>query len=425
MASRELDSLIDWLATAAPGGADETALVGGMVARLEAAGLPVRRMLVGFDRLHPVVDGYSVLWRRGDAAPAVTRYFRDEDDAALEASWRRSPFYHLASSGLDHMRRRLPDPAAEAAFPLLAEIRAEGGTDYAAFLSRFTDAAALGEEDNLYLSVVTDRPDGFEDAEVEALGRIFRVLAIALRAAATAAIARDLLATYVGEAAAARVVAGRIERGQADGVTAALWLADLRGFTAIADALPPDDLIGFLNAYAEVLVGAVQDHGGQVLKFLGDGLLAMFPAEDGDGSAAIAGRGALDAAAAALDRAGALSESRRAAGLPATTLSIGLHLGRVSFGNVGSPDRLDFTVIGPAANETARIEAMSRSLDQAVVASAALAGALDPGDRARLVSLGRYALRGVRRPQELFTLDPEPDRELDPPPPGRAGSSPA
>jgi len=411
MEPRDFDALIDWLAEAGPAGADEVEFTAGLVARLEAAGLPLFRIVIGFDRLHPVVEGYSVMWRRGGGPPEVASYFRSDDDPRAEDDWHRSPFYHLFVRGTDRLRRRLPDREAEATFPLLGSIAADGATDYVAFLRRFSGPAALGEEDNVYLSAAVDRPGGYAEAEIDGLGRVFAVLAVALRAAATARIARDLLATYVGEEAARRVVAGRVERGQADSVTAALWLADLRGFTAIADALPPEDLIGFLNAYAEVMVGAVQDQGGQVLKFLGDGLLAMFPAGDGNDNGdvpAAAGRRALDAAEAAVARAESLSSDRAAAGLPATTLSVGLHLGAVSFGNVGSPERLDFTVIGPAANETARIEAMSRALDRTVVASAALAEALAPADRARLVSLGRYALRGVRRPQELFTLDPDP-----------------
>jgi adenylate cyclase len=181
-----------------------------------------------------------------------------------------------------------------------------------------------------------------------------------------------------------------------------LWFSDLRGFTTLADTSPPDEIIPLLNDYADAVISAIHSAGGEVLKLIGDGTLAIFRADD-PGEACRAG---LQAEAELRRRIGALNERRAGEGRAVTSPYLGLHIGDVFYGNIGSEDRLDFTVVGPAVNEVARIEAMCRSLDQRVVTSAAFAEAAGPC-RSRLVSLGRYALRGVRRPEELFTIDPD------------------
>ena len=192
-----------------------------------------------------------------------------------------------------------------------------------------------------------------------------------------------------------------------------MWFSDLRGFTRITNTAPPGQIIPLLNDYAEAVVSAVHEHGGDVLKLIGDCTLAIFRAEPREAAC----RGALEAARAARARIAALNQRRGGESLPVTEMYLGLHLGEVFYGNVGSKDRLDFTVVGPAVNEASRIAAMCRSVDQPVLLSAAFAAA-SGAERRRLVSVGRYALRGVGRPQELFTLDPDE-------PGGAASSAPA
>ena len=227
------------------------------------------------------------------------------------------------------------------------------------------------------------------------------MLALAFKSIIAVETAGTLMATYLGEDAGRRVMSGAINRGVAETVRAVLWYSDLEGFTRIADNEPAAELIGLLNDYAEAVVGSVHAHGGQVLKFIGDGILAMFPLAEG---AMPSGR-ALDAAAGAIAAAQRLSAERLTEGRPTTGMHVALHTGDVLYGNIGSRDRLDFTVVGPAVNEVARIEALCRSLEQQVIVSSAFARDAGPA-RNRLVSLGRYALKGVRRPEELFTLDP-------------------
>jgi adenylate cyclase len=198
-----------------------------------------------------------------------------------------------------------------------------------------------------------------------------------------------------------RVLAGNIVRGRATPITAVVWFSDLVSFTRIADSASPDIVLSLLNDYAEAQVEAIEMNGGHVLKFIGDGILAIFSDDDSTRACARA----LDAAAEQKRRIGALNARRTADSLPVTATQLALHVGELLYGNVGSPRRLDFTVLGPAVNEAARIEALCRSLEQPVIVSSAFADAAGQA-RVRLVSLGRYAMKGVARPQELFTLDP-------------------
>jgi adenylate cyclase len=209
-----------------------------------------------------------------------------------------------------------------------------------------------------------------------------------------------LMATYLGRDAGKRVLGGRIMRGIAEQIDAVIWFSDLRGFTRITDTAP-EQVIPLLNDYSDVIVSAIHEHGGDVLKLIGDGTLAIFTAEDRMHACSAA----LSAAIAARRGVAELKKRRAAGGMPVTEMYLGLHVGEVFYGNVGSRERLDFTVIGPAVNEASRITAMCRSLDQPVLVSASFAHVGDM--KCRLVSVGRYALRGVSHPQELFTLDPD------------------
>jgi adenylate cyclase len=275
-------------------------------------------------------------------------------------------------------------------------------TDYVAMVNRFGADAAIGTMDCTYSSWATDRAGGFRDADLAALELLIPCLALAIKSASITRIAETLVETYLGRDAGHRVLRGQIERGTAEKISAVLWFSDLQGFTRITDTAPPEQIIPLLNEYADAIATAIHGQGGEVLKFIGDGILAIFAAA----AAADACACALDAAADAHREVAMLNQRRKAAGQPVTRFYLGLHVGDVFYGNIGSLDRLDFTVVGPAVNEASRIAAMCRSLDQDVLLSPAFAEAAG-ANRGRLVSVGRYALRGVQRPQELYTLDPE------------------
>jgi adenylate cyclase len=289
-----------------------------------------------------------------------------------------------------------------AAFPTFVQMREEGMTDVAAMITRFAGSGAIGEMDSLYSYWATDRPQGFDDAQVEALAGLVPVLALAVKCVSLARIARTLLETYLGRDAGRRVLQGLIRRGVADKISAVLWYSDLRGFTRITDRAAPEQIIPLLDDYAEAVISAIYENGGDVLKLIGDGTLAIFTAAAAEHACgnAIAAHGLLQ------ERLLQLNRRRAGNDLPTPDVYAGLHIGEVFYGNIGSDERLDFTVVGPAVNEVARIAAMCRSVERNVLISQAFADAMAKLERGRLVSVGRYALRGVERPQDLFTLDP-------------------
>jgi adenylate cyclase len=391
--------LLSWLAEAGLSGRRELDLLQGFCERTRAAGLPLRRALIGVDTLHPVLEGRIFQWQADGGAPTEAEYGRMNPGAST-ASWQQSPFFRLYEGDATTLRRRLPDPAGE--FPIMDELSQQGMTDYLAIVNRFGAEGAIGLMDCTFSSWATDRAGGFADDDLAALEFLVPQLALAIKSASIARIAETLVETYLGRDAGHRVLRGHIERGVADKINAVLWFSDLQGFTRITDTAPPEQIIPLLNDYADAVVSAIQSQGGEVLKLIGDGILAIFDAA----VAADACGCALDAAEGARGRIAALNERRQREGLPVTRFYLGLHAGEVFYGNIGSIDRLDFTVVGPAVNEASRIAAMCRALDQDVLLSSAFAEAAGPGRR-RLVSVGRYALRGVQRPQELYTIDPE------------------
>jgi adenylate cyclase len=349
-------------------------------------------------------------WGVGPTESPLVEYGRTDADALaasgaspadMEAAerWRRSPFYTMLQTGDALLRRRL-NAKTQDEFPVLSDFIAAGMTDYVAMISRFAAERVLGDMDGVYSSWTTRAPGGFSDGQIEALQRIAPYLALAIKSVSLARMTGTLMETYLGRDAGQRVLSGRIVRGIAERIDAAVWFSDLRGFTRVTDTAP-EQVIPLLNDYADVIVSAIHEHGGDVLKLIGDGTLAIFTADN----RANACRAAKSAAIAARAGIVELNKRRAADDKPITDMYLGLHVGEVFYGNVGSRERLDFTVIGPAVNEASRIAAMCRSVDQPVLISSAFA---EVGDMKRnLVSVGRYALRGVARPQELFTPDPE------------------
>ncbi|MGA8825672.1 MAG: adenylate/guanylate cyclase domain-containing protein [Pseudolabrys sp.] len=399
-----IDTLNAWLAKAGLRGEPEAALVTGFCERAVTAGLPVSRAQVFIDTLHPVYEGRLVRWGYDPSRPVVQEYGRtgspgSDSDLEPEAveRWRSSPFFHMLQTGESLLRRRVT-AESEPEFPVLRDYRAAGMTDYVDIINRFAPEGIIGEMDCIYSSWVTARAGGFTDADIAALKRVVPTLALAFKAAALARMTGTLMETYLGRDAGRRVLSGRIMRGVAERIDAVIWFSDLRGFTRITDSAP-EQVIPLLNDYADVIVSAIHTQGGDVLKLIGDGILAIFTAAD----RARACAATLAAATSARSEIAALNARRARDGLPVTVVYLGLHVGEVFYGNVGSTERLDFTVVGPAVNETSRIAAMCRSVEQPVLVSETFANV--DGMRSRLVSVGRYALRGVAQPQELFTLD--------------------
>ena len=280
----------------------------------------------------------------------------------------------------------------------------EGQTDVFIMVHRFDDQGGVGRMDGLYSQWTTERPGGFDAAHLDMLRAVTPTLALAIKCASLVRIAGTLAEVYLGRDAGRRVLRGQVTRGVAEEIGAVLWFSDLRHYTHLSDTAEPAHIIPLLNDYAEAVISSIETAGGEVLKLIGDGVLAIFRAS----SRQEACRAALGSESELRTRLAALRTTREAAGLPVTDVYLGLHVGKVFYGNIGSDTRLDFTVVGPAVNEVSRIASLCRSVEQDFIVSPDVVSALDDAERRRFVSLGRFALRGVARPQELFTPDRSP-----------------
>ena len=401
MNATEIDRIADWIIRRGLDGIDEIGLLREFCDKCRAAGLPVARGLAFIDTLHPVYEGRIFRWRDDGVEEEPVREYGRSDQGAAAESWQASPFYHLLQTGEEELRRRIGfgDPAD---YQIVQEVKDAGHTDYILFVHRFAGSSTIGEMDGVYSAWATRHEEGFTDANITALRRLIPTLALAIKSSALARIAGTLVEVYLGRDAGRRVLEGRIQRGVADRIDAVLWFSDLRSFTTITDTAAPGEIIPLLNDYADAVITSVQQAGGDVLKLIGDGTLAIFRADD----PAKACAKALKAEAEMRRRVRELNDRRGGEGRATTLVYVGLHIGEVLFGNIGSVDRLDFTVVGPAVNEASRIASMCRSVDRPVLVSSAFAEALPAYKRPDLVSVGRFALRGVGKAQDLYTIDP-------------------
>lgn len=403
MTPLDTDILLDWIVRRGLDGVDESQLLREFCEKCREAGLMLSRALSFIDTLHPVHEGRIYRWRDDSTdEPAATDYARTDQGGPAAESWQRSPFFHLLETGEEELRRRIGF-GDEADFSVIQEMKDLGHTDYIVFIHRFAGDTKIGDMDGVYSAWSTRHSNGFSDANIAALRRLVPTLALTIKTAALARIADTLVQVYLGRDAGRRVLEGRIQRGVADRIEAALWFSDLRSFTAITDKAQPSEIIPLLNDYAEAVITSIHEAGGDVLKLIGDGTLAVFRADD----PAQACRCALRAEQNLRTRMKELNERRLAEEHPVTDVYIGLHIGEVFYGNIGSFDRLDFTVVGPAVNETSRIASMCRSVDRPLLISSTFADTLPAEERTQMVSVGRFALRGVGKAQDLFTIDPE------------------
>lgn len=393
----QLAELAAWITEAGLAGQSEIAALTGFCDRAVHFGLPIARAIVLADTLHPIYEGRAFRWNRDKDTTVLTEYGRSDEDLGR---WQRSPFFRLEQTGETLLRRRLT-PESREEFSIFPELIDAGITDYVAMVNRFATEAIIGDMDGIYSSWATDAPAGFNEADIAALCRLAPLLALTVKSASLARIAETIVETYLGRDAGRRVLEGRIARGITDQIEAVLWCSDLRSYTRISDTADPGEIIPLLNEYSGAIISTIYDQGGDVLKLIGDGVLAIFTVEDRTRAC----ESALAAAIAARRSVAEVNRSRAAANLPTTDMYLGLHIGEVFYGNIGSEDRLDFTVIGPAVNEVSRIATLCRSVDQPLLISSDFAAALGES-RNLLVSVGRYALRGVGRPQDLYTLDP-------------------
>jgi adenylate cyclase len=359
-------------------------LFDGLCWRIIGAGVPLWRATVHVGTLHPQLLGFGARWRRD--RNTVER-FKVHHGAQETTDFLESPIRRVILEGTTERWRR-SDPQW-ATFPLLREIGEAGATDYL--------ATPLAFSHNRYQAVTwtSDGPHGFSEDDIAFLRSLLPALATVIELRATTKMGELLLETYLGRAIGPRILAGQIHRGVGERLRAVILCSDLRGFTRMSDRLPGEEVIELLDDYFERITEPVHKHGGDVLKFVGDGVVAIFPC---DGDRAEAATAAMDAAREALVRLERWNAACRNEKRPPLNAGIGLHLGEVIYGNVGAPDRLDFTAIGPAVNLASRLETLTKRLGRPLLCSSAFAEAY-PGE---LLSLGFQPVRGLAEPEEIF-----------------------
>jgi adenylate cyclase len=379
--------LIDWLLRHSRQLAGPEQFIEDFAVRLRRARVPVWRMNLHLPPLHPLILGRIYQWVDGEAKPI--EIMRDRD-ARGRLAFHHSPVAIVFRSGLS-VRRRLAGPDADVDFPLLEELRDRGATDYYLLPLEFSLSRRRGA-----IGFTTRDPEGFSEDAVSVIDHILPALNTVAEVYAGRMMLHDTLDVYVGREATQRILDGEITLGTGRSIGAAIWYTDLRDFTMLSETGDRDIVLGLLNDYFGCMVPAVQSAGGEILKFMGDALLAIFKFE---------GRSREDTCRAVLRaalHASATMENRHAARLaenqPGMQAGISLHVGDVVFGNIGAADRLDFTVIGPAVNLAARIEDLCRDLGESVLVSQPFAELAGAG----LESLGSHGFKGIAVRQELF-----------------------
>jgi adenylate cyclase len=390
MDATELQKLRNWLIDGAPSATGPAEMMAQACERLVQAGLPLWRVGVFIRTLHPEIFGRNFIWKPGAEVEMGTVDFNVLDSP----QYAQSPLRIVFQEGRE-VRGRIDGPDSKR-FPFLDDMRAEGVTDYIAIPLVFLDGSIHAS------SWTTKRRGGFSDDEIAAMRALVVPLARISEIVTLRRTATTLLDTYVGNRAGERIMGGQIRRGHADTMNAAIWLSDLRGFTALSDRLPAEMMVDILNLYFDCQVAAIRDRGGEVLKYMGDGLLAVFPIDEYVGDARqVCGR-VLDAARESRAGVEALEYASGEA-VEHFRFGIALHVGRVLYGNIGGGNRLDFTCIGPAVNLAARLEKIAGRLGQTVVASEGFAGICREG----WSDLGEFPIAGFSKAQRVYGLADE------------------
>ena len=387
-----MEAIADWLVARGLDDVDPATLLEECCARLQDAGLPVIRANLGFDILHPTIAFTSHTWWRGRGLE-TTHGMR----AGLDTGeWLNSPYYRLVQSDARTLRVPIPHDGTPAPFPVIEELRAAGATDYFAYQVLFDGKGQSG----IIASFATDRPGGFAGADIGALEYLRPLLGLACKAAIKEQVARNVLSAYLGTEAGVRVLHGQIQHGDYEAIHTVIWYSDMRDSTGLADTISPSEFLGMLDSYFECTAGAVLAEGGEVLLLIGDAVLAIFPI--GARTEEQACEAALRAARAAEQRLQQVNATRAEHGQPRLDFGVALHVGDLMYGNIGVPERLQLTVVGPTANEVARLEALTKRMGRRVLVSSRFAGNLArPWE-----SLGTHELRGVGALQEVFGLPP-------------------
>jgi adenylate cyclase len=382
-----VDAIADWLLGPALQVATAAQAVDEFAWRMLAAGFPLARLTVHSGTLHPQFLGTSLIWWR-DTGQTVQTFI--EHEVLDVVTYHDNPVLRVIQGG-ETLRRRIDVADSELDLPILHDLKAKGCTDYLAL----PIAGAHGRR--YAVTYTTDCVDGLSTQQVAEMTHISERMSVICDSFMQRALMRHLLNVYLGPSAGPKVLAGQIRRGTGEELTAVLWSSDLRGFTTRSDRLPGQQMVAILNALFDAQANAIHAHGGEILKFIGDGLLAIFPI-DSPALVRAAAHNAMAAAMQGLEAVHRLVDDPSMLGEPALRIVVALHPGTVIYGNVGAYDRLDFTVIGPAVNLVSRVETVAKALDEPIVVTDEFAQAYS----GPLRSLGIHQFRGVANACELF-----------------------
>lgn len=404
-----LAPVLIWLLTEARKLSEPGPLIDALAGQLAAVGAPAWRLRIGMRTIHPQSIGIAVIWQRGKgpAEEVSVAHGVLETDA-----YRGSPIERFNQT-CKTVRYRLDRLNPETDHRVLFELAGQGATDYVIQPMSFSDSRLH------FLAVATDGAGGFTDLDITKFGLLAESLAQHFEIISKRRLSQTLMDTYLGHRTGQKVLDGLIKRGDGEAIEAALWYSDLRNFTALTDALPPERLFDMLNAYFEFVSSAVGARGGEILSFIGDAMLIIFPfgpadptepgepADPGDAGRAGEARerevcqAAVDSAIDAFDSLATVNFSRRRNNQPEIRFGLGLDVGKVIYGNVGAPERLAFTVMGPTVNRTARLEALTKTAGRPLLMSDRFAGNIAEA----VTSVGHFEMKGIAEPQEVFALE--------------------
>ena len=401
--------LIPWLLESGLQNRPINETIDGHCRRLVTLGVPLKRMVLGHFLLHPLYSDTDYVWDAGSGETVRSFHTRDETDTE---AFRNSPFFHAQSNNIAFTRYRLSDGICDPEFPIFAKLRDDGISDYCVSFqpiglpapTHSSGGDIKGAAEGVLTSFATGRTSGFSDNDLGLIQATAPALAFVAKADSAQGLSAVMLDTYLGAYSGRRVLEGRTQRGDHDLIASVIWLCDLRHSTRLSDTLSLDAYLDLLNDYFECAAGAVIDHGGEVLKFIGDAVLAIFPIDSALRRPPEMTRAALAASSDVLARTRDRNRKRLERGEAPIEIGVSLHIGEVAYGNVGLPRRLDFTVIGPSVNVVARLQDACKSLDVPVVASAEFAETCET----ELVPLGEHRFRGVEAGVGVFTLAEPP-----------------
>ncbi|MBE7637229.1 hypothetical protein GUA87_10270 [Sneathiella sp. P13V-1] len=369
---------------------DPTEFIEELAEKINKAGIQIDRLRIGFQTIHPQIDIWAYIWTSEDRKAVQ---WGGQHGIRETSSYFGSPAEWVHQNHKP-FRRRLNELDPEKDHNLLFEQAKMGLTDYLMMPMDFMDSSIP------ILSYVTAHPDGFSDQQIEELEDLIGYIAPIIEVHASRKVAITLLDTYVGHRSGERVLDGQVKRGDSETIKAALWFSDLRGFTEMTEQLDEESLLEVLNSYFQILSDNTKAHGGEILKFIGDGVLIIFPVDDKT-TMEEACQSALSAAKDVFEKVTEENKSRAETGATEIHFGMGLHFGKVTYGNVGALDRLDFTVMGPAVNLTSRLESLSKHVGKPLVLSSDFAAKINE----KTNHLGEFELKGIAEKQSIYSVE--------------------